>query len=206
MRTSPRHLAAIVIATTAMSVVAPMTTAGADPGDTVQGGCFFNTDENQTVTGGANVGVIGDASVTRHASGLPSNATVSCWIEVNGVEASGTRITESGTGVQTGVQQIAFAATPEDAIAECQQVTFEDGSTWAGGPFGTNPDCSGLNAQGGLLDPTVCPVFITVGQVTDGRIFGVIAIGADGDLSVADPIGPGYTKVYDCPPYDHPPL
>lgn len=136
-----RKTAWIAAATAAVALAGPATSAGADQGDTLNGGCFFDTNENALLTGGANVGVIYDVSVSRHASGLPSNATVTCWIEVNGVEAPDTRISESGTGVQAGSEVISFASTDTDVVSICQQVTFGDRSTWVG-PTGTNPSCS----------------------------------------------------------------
>ena len=129
----------IAIGAAVMPLVAA-TSTHADAGDTLRGGCLFNTTANAILTGGQNVGLIADLSVTQHADATPSSAIVSCWIEVNGVEAPGTRITTSGLGVQEGEALISFTASDVDVVAECQAVTFADGSTWTG-QDGTNPDC-----------------------------------------------------------------
>ena len=123
-------------------LIAPATSARADAGDTLHGGCGYTDDFQNTVVDGQHAGVIYLSSVTLHASGLPSTATVSCWIEVDGVEAPNTRITETDTGVQTGERVISFTARDDQLNALCQQVTFADGSTWTGFD-GTNPDCPG---------------------------------------------------------------
>jgi len=157
-------MGAIVAAVT--TLVAPATVAHADQGDTLKGGCSFDTDQQATVTNGQNQGIIDDLSVSQEASGGPSGATVQCWIDVNGVQAPGTRITASGNGVQSNLAQISFTAVDGDTISLCQQVTFDDGSSWVG-PNGTNPDCpaattlifpppvltDSLNTLGGLVGP-----------------------------------------------------
>ena len=96
--------------------------------DTIRGGCIFDTDQNATLTGGANVGVIGDASITTDASGLPTDATVFCKIQVNGADAPHTTYSYSGFAVQDGVDRISFAASMLDSVAECQRVVFADGT------------------------------------------------------------------------------
>lgn len=130
MRRTPRTVRGAIAATALMLVAAGTSAAHADAGDQLKGGCGFDTDTQPTLTGDQNVGVIHDASVSLHASGLPSTATVACWIEVNGVEAPGTRINQSGTGLQEGEATISFTASPLDQVQLCQQVTFADGSTW----------------------------------------------------------------------------
>src|SRR5579885_2163599 len=73
---------------------------GPPPADSKVGGCTFNTDENQTVTGGQNVGEIADLSITTDATHQPIGATVECWIDVNGVKVDSTDLVASGFGVQ----------------------------------------------------------------------------------------------------------
>lgn len=51
------------------------------------------------------------------------------------------------------------------------------------------------------LNPVVCPVFMEIGNDTGGHIAGAILIAPDGDVYVAQPIGPGYNREWDCPPY-----
>jgi hypothetical protein len=190
------------LAATVMAMVTPMTAASADQGDTLKGGCSFDTNEQAQVTNGQNQGVIADLSVSQEASGGPSGATVQCWIDVNGVEAPGTRISASGNGVQANSAQITFAASETDAVSECEQVTFDDGSTWVGAD-GTNPDCpaatqtqippqvvidtiNSVLALTDALNPILCPIFASLGPQDIG---GVITISSDGSLVIADPVG-----------------
>jgi hypothetical protein len=129
--------------------------------------------------------------------------------------------------MQLNSAQISFAAGDTDAVALCQQVTFDDGSTWVG-PDGTNPDCPAATVAGPpiidqvvalveailnavqaiadrfaqqFVDPVVCPIFIALGTIAGGGILGVLRINADGDVYVANVTGIGYTREYDCPPY-----
>jgi len=196
-----KKAALTAVAATVMAMVAPLA-ASADQGDTLQGGCSFDTNQQDTVTNGQNQGVITDLSVSQEASGGPSVATVACWIDVNGSEAPGTRITATGNGVQSGAAQITLAAGDTDAVALCQQVTFADGSTWVG-PDGTNPDCpaamseqippqvvidtiNSILALTDALNPIICPIFAAIGPQ---NIAGIITIAADGSLVIADPLG-----------------
>jgi hypothetical protein len=210
------------LAATVMAMVTPMTAASADQGDTLKGGCSFSTNRQAQVTNGQNQGVISDLSLSQEASGGPSGATVQCWIDVNGVEAPGSRISASGNGVQANSAQITFAAGDTDAISECEQVTFDDGSTWVGAD-GTNPDCPAatttqippqvvidtlntvIDAANAVLiadvDPVICPI---LKNNLGGQTVGPLEINADGDVIVNDPVGL-VGKVYDCPPYDPPP-
>jgi len=197
-----------------MALCAPLTVAHADQGDTLKGGCHFSTNQQQTVTNGQNQGVIADLSASQEATGAPSGATVKCWINVNGAKAPGTEIDASGLGVQQNEAQITFAAGDTDAVALCQQVIFDDGSSWVGAD-GTNPDCPAamstqippqvvIDAINNLfvtvIDPTICPVLIQLGQLTGGGVPGVLTIGPDGDVNVIDPLGI-LDPVEDCPPY-----
>ena len=51
------------------------------------------------------------------------------------------------------------------------------------------------------LEPVACPAFIELGRDTGGGVFGAVLIDADGDVYLAQPLGRGYTRYYDCPPY-----
>jgi hypothetical protein len=200
------------LAATVMAMVTPMTAASADQGDTLKGGCSFDTNRQATATNGQNQGVIADLSVSQEASGGPSGATVECWINVNGVAAPGTDIVASGNGVQANSAQISYSAGDTDAVALCQKVTFDDGSSWVG-PDGTNPDCPAatstqippqvvidtlnsvldtvfttVNGVLALVDlnPVLCPVLASVGPQNIG---GVVIIDANGSLTIQDPVG-----------------
>jgi len=209
------------LAATVMAMVTPMTSASADPGDTLKGGCGFNTDQNAVVTNGQNQGVIYVAALSQEASGAPSTATVACWIDVNGVEQPGTRITKTDNGVIADSAQITFSSVDGDQINECQQVTFADGSTWTAADGNVGVDCPAadefeipppiffdtldtiFDAVNGVLiavvDPVICPVLKTLAGT-----YGPVEINSEGDVIVNDPLGL-IGKVYDCPPYDPPP-
>jgi hypothetical protein len=184
--------------------MAPAATANA-AGDDIRGGCFFDSDAN-ALTGSTNVGDIGDLSVTTGPDGLPTGATVTCFIRVNGVEAPGTRFSYSGTGVQAGANPITFIAGPTDNVDECQEVTYADGTTEpldcppsTRDPIPPQPIVDAIHEVFiGFVDPLSCPVLVALGQATGGGIAGTLEIGADGDLYLVTPI---YTRIYDCPPY-----
>jgi hypothetical protein len=195
-----------------MSLAIPLTSASADQGDTLKGGCGFDTNQN-ILTAGADQGVIYVTALSQEASGTPSTATVTCWIDVNGYEQPGTRISETGTGLITGVVQISFSSVTGDTVTECQQVVFADGSSWTARDGNVGVDCPAsaeitdqpvidlLNTGFDTVDGAACPLFVDLYWATGGGVLGVLRIGADGDLYVADPFGTGYTKYWDCPPY-----
>ena len=197
------------LAATVMAMVTPMTSASADPGDTLKGGCGFDTNQQETVTNGQNQGVIYVAAFSQEASGTPSTATVACWIDVNGVEQPGTRITKTDNGVIADSAQITFSSVDGDQINECQQVTFADGSTWTAADGNVGVDCPAadefevpppvffdvlntvIDAVNGVLaqvdlNPVLCPLLQAIGPQNIG---GVIIIEADGSLTITDPLG-----------------
>ncbi len=138
------------------------TVAHADQGDTLRGGCAFDSDQNDTtLTNGQNRGVIFDLSVSQGASGGPSGATVACWTDVNGSEYPGSRVVASGNGVQANAARIAFVAGDTDVVVMCQQVTFDDGSVWDS-PDGTNPDCPVSVSPGGFPPQVLIDTIDTV--------------------------------------------
>jgi hypothetical protein len=208
------------LAASVLAFVTPMTSASADQGDTLKGGCGFNTDEQATATNGQFQGVEYVLAFSQEAAGTPSTATVSCWIDVNGVEQPGTRITATGNGAIAGQAQISYSAVDGDAVNQCQQVTFADGSTWTASDGNVGTDCPAatqvtippqavidaintvIDAVNGVLiadvDPTICPVLVSL-----AGNYGPVTIAADGDVTVNDPLGL-VGKVYDCPPYDPP--
>jgi len=216
------------LAATVLAAAAPITPASADPGDTLRGGCGFDTEQSQILTNGQNQGVIYVAALSEEASGLPSTATVACWIDVNGVEQPGTRLTTTATGVVLNSAQISFSSVEGDLINECQQVTFADGSTWTAPDGNVGVDCPAVTVGGppiidelidlveflletartladsvtkSFIDPIVCPNFQTVGNFVGGGVLGVVRIHPDGDIYVANVTGTGYTREYNCPPY-----
>jgi len=179
-------------------------------GETVDGGCFVAAANLDNLTSGVATGVIGDVSATRDGGGEPSDATVTCWIDVNSSEVAGTRFSYGGFGVQAGDDRVAFAATPSDVVALCQQVVsgaITIASQCAPVTDTTVPPPSIVRVVDDILDetdpppidPTICPVLVVV-----HGDYGPITIGPDGDVYVADPVGLGVSQLQDCPPYTPP--
>lgn len=184
--------------------------ANAVTADVIHGGCGYNTDQNATLTGGQNAGTIYDLSVTTTGDTPPRpiDATVSCWITVNGVQAPGTRFSYSGAGVQAGADHISFATTDGDRIDMCQSVAYADGTTDTQCPVPVDDSLppqrviDALNNAFGLLndalvsfvDPVLCPVLVSLSGT-----YGPVTIAADGDVYVPDPLGL-IGPAYDCPP------
>jgi hypothetical protein len=189
--------------------------AQASPPDVIRGGCGFDTNEQATLTGGQNVGVIYDLSVTATGGvpALPMDATVTCWIDVNSAVAPGTQFSYSGAGVQAGVDRISFAAGPGDLVALCESVAFADGTTRpvdCGGGDPTFPPQEIIDTLNlifdtingvlddaySVVDPVICPVLTSL-----AGSYGPITIKPDGDVYVPDPLVLLGGPVYDCPPY-----
>jgi hypothetical protein len=200
-------------AATVMAMVTPLTSASADQGDTFTRGCGFDTSSN-AATNGQDQGVIyvlgysSEAPPAPGTVGAPSTATVSCWIDVNGAEQPGTRLTVTGNGVIAGQQQIQFTSLDSDTVTECQQVTFADGSTWTAKDGNVGVDCPAatvitdqpvidlLNGILSQVDPTICPIIAMLAGT-----YGPVVIDNTGDIWINDPLGL-IGKVYDCLPYD----
>ena len=188
--------------------------AYASNADVIHGGCFDEAVSNPALTGDSYLGAIADYSMTTTGDTPPApiGATITCWLEVNGVVAPGTTRTYSDvggvSGVQAGSDPIAFVANPEDSVSVCTSVGFDDGQTTSF--CATAVDAIGiigqLLTQGGpwcgqdvivaCLDQAACPEFVSL-----SGDYGPIAIRPDGDIYVADPLGLGLSPVYDCPPY-----
>lgn len=207
-----RMLLVGVMASATVAAVAPV--ASAAVGDTVQGGCFFITDEVVATneTGGNAAGIIGDQSSTQDANGLPVDATVSCQIRFNDVPAPGTTFSYSGIGAQQGVDTVSFVISPLSSESYCQRVVFADGTDTGWNctpPFECEctPPADFVAAVHSLLapvkdvlapyvDPVVCPVL-----VANPGNYGPVTIKPDGDVYVLDPLAPRLNPIYDCPPY-----
>lgn len=94
---------------------------------------------------------------------------------------------------------------------------YADGDVWLVDPFGLFPvfiyDCppySLLPSQATIdpletlkrdLNPAVCPIFSELANDTGGGVLGAVLINPDGDVYVAQPLGRGYTREWDCPPF-----
>lgn len=184
--------------------------AGAAPTDLIVGGCGWEFAQPPGEPG-TYVGIGYDASVTTDPTGVPTDATVSCWVVVNGVEAPGTRFSYSGLGVQSGVDHFTFAAGDTDWFDLCESVTFADGTTQLHGAcfdqnFQLPPqvilDVLDIvngdvdNAFVSVVDPAVCPALVRLAGT-----YGPVTIAPDGDVNVPDPLELFDGPVYDCPPY-----
>ena len=212
MRSNPTRMLVVGVMASAM-VIAVAPAAGAAGGDTIQGGCFFVSNEivAATETGGTVVGTIGDRSFTSDETGLPTDATVSCQLRYNDVPAPGTTFSYSGVGVQAGVDRISFDSPPQYQEDLCQRVVFADGTDT--GWSCTHPaecECTPPPNVGDILhallplvtdvlapyvDPLVCPVL-----AANAGTYGPVTIKPDGDVYLLDPLAPRINPVYDCPP------
>ena len=194
-----------ILAVVASVCVVPVPSAQAARPDVIHGGCFLETVADPSADG-TQVGVIGDLSVTRTGAipTMPIGATVSCWIEVDGVEAPGTRFSYSGLGAQAGADRISYTAADSEIVAECQSVTFADGTTQALpcpaplGPFYLPPRSVTelLVELFDFADALVCPA-LAAGVGT----YGPVTIAPDGDVYLPDPFALGINPFWDCPPY-----
>ena len=201
------------VATAVMVMGLPMTSASADPGDAIHGGCSFNTDSNQTATQGQNEGVIDATAILLTSANTPdAGASVHCKIQVNGVDAPGTQldVSANAAGIVQGQAQISF--DDQDGTlpsALCEKDDWGDGDTtgWVcrASIVVQIPPQEVIDLLDalfiGTIDPLVCPVLVQLGQATGGGVPGVLEIRADGDVYVADPLGLGLNPVDDCPPY-----
>jgi len=151
-----------VIALGLSGIVAPA--AHADASDALHGGCRFaafatgaNGDVQTGVIGDLSVTTTGDASVDRIADATvrPIGATVTCWIEVNGITAPGTThsygVPGAAAPVQAGADPLTFAAESWDIVNVCTSVTFADGTTQSGCPLESGYTTCGVGGGGGSI-------------------------------------------------------
>lgn len=185
--------------------------AAADSPDHTFGGCAFDSDDAPAVTGSTYTGVISDASATFRPDGTPIDATVSCKIQVNFVDAPGAELDVPGFGTQLDARPISFTANDGDVVALCQRTVYADGTAtdWSC-PTATNlqippqqviDDINFLvgvvnNITAWDVDWRVCPVL-----AAHPGTYGPITIEPDGDVYIPDPLDLVGT-VYDCPPYN----
>jgi hypothetical protein len=174
--------------------------------DAIDGGCFVMVVDLNSVTNFATSGLLADVSMTRDGNGAPIPATVTCWIQVNGVEAAGTRFTSGGPGVQAGAEQVSFVLDETDAVTVCERVAYADGAATTT----CTPSPSELDVPPQLLpdvihevfatvlDPQTCPVLAGNAGIYPGGL----VISSTGDVVVTDAVDmTGSITVYDCPPY-----
>ena len=210
MRRTVRLVLVGALAFGAVAGFVPAASANA-AGDLIQGGCGFITDDVGTLNGGNIEGVIYDASATLGPTGVPTGATVECWVAVNGVKQDSTDLVATGFGVQANAKQISFATSAGDIIEEIQCVTYADGTTEpCTGPCTCDAQ---IPPQGvidlydavsadvnrdkdAVVDPVVCPLLVKL-----AGSYGPVTIAPDGDVYVPDPLDLFGGPVYDCPPY-----
>jgi hypothetical protein len=168
----------VAFALGASALAAPAGAHAATP-DVVHGGCAFVSDSHVPRADGQEFGVLYNVTMTTTGDipPTPIDATVSCWIVVNGVEAPGTRFSYSGPGVQVGADRASFDDGGDlyYPYTVCQSVAFADGTTspincgtpdvWRNPPE-WNAVINDLNAVFGAIadaaenhiDPVVCQV------------------------------------------------
>jgi hypothetical protein len=213
-----RRLILTLVALVAGGSVAPATHAAT--ADSIRGGCGFYA---EPTTGDSWSGLTYDVSATFDATGQPKAATVTCWLEVNGVEAPGSRHSYGDIGggagvggVQAGAHSFAYNAQPEDIVVECTAVQWADGSSESECPavteleippqgvwdvFETVASAGRDTLCAGSVDAcaAICPALASV----DGT-YGRLTIGPDGDVYLMTPFLPPYRRVLDCAPVGNP--
>jgi hypothetical protein len=194
--------------------------ASSTAGDTATGGCFFVSQKPYAILTPYE-GLLGDFSFTRDPNGHPTNATVSCRVEVNGgivatasftnsLTGAALSAAEASTGIETGAPVDIFVpATDSDIVSLCEDVQFEDGSssgwfcqsaTEITAPAGAIPQVLD-DVFGGIVDPAVCPTLRSLAgshTVPVGPFAPGVLIKPDGDVVI---IVLDQNPVYDCPPY-----
>lgn len=206
---------ALVAAVAFGSAVLGTPAAHASTSNVLHGNCFFESSSAADSAGNDNVGALGNLSFTTTGDSPPAliGATVTCWIDVNGVPAPGTSHSYGdGMPVQAGADPIAFEAARDDFVNVCESVAFADGTTdelcEADAPIGFPPQevVDVITAVVDYVDGTVCchdpePVSCPVLSVLAGN-YGPISIEPEGDIDISDPLGLGLNPVWDCPPYE----
>jgi len=190
-------------------------TAHAGNPDVFRGDCFYDvTDRPPAPDDDVYTGVIGDRSTTMTGDSPPTpiGATVTCWIEINGVVAPGTTHSYGDVagivGVQAGADPASVTADVGDSWELCHRVDFADATTQseceAPITIQVPPECGGcsvigivLDAWETYLDPVVCSELAQ----RAGSYPGGVTIDPTGDVTVPDPLSLGLDPIYDCPPY-----
>jgi len=196
-----RRAALLAVVLLGSVLAAPAAHAAAD---TIHGGCLVVVADLHSVTNFATNGFLVDASITRDDAGMPIAATVTCWIQVNGVESAGTRFASSGPGVQVGLKQVVFVLDQTDSVAVCERVAYADGTTAsscaAPSEVGVPPQLvfDTIHSAFETVDPVVCPVL----AANAGNYPAGLDVSSTGDVVFTDPLDLlEAIVVYDCPPY-----
>ncbi|MDQ1698679.1 MAG: hypothetical protein QOG34_542, partial [Frankiaceae bacterium] len=197
MRAKPTTAVRVTIASALLAVLTPVTSALADPGDGIQGGCSFLTFRNLILTGGANEGYIdASAQMTTSSHAPDGEASVHCKIQVNGVDAPGTQLDAfaNAAGDVQGSQQITFddqGGTLPSALCEKDDWDDWDTTGWfcvasstieAPPPVVTDTLGGPIRTLTDPFEPLLCSTLRDASSLTGGSVFGVMRIRADGDL------------------------
>jgi hypothetical protein len=194
----------VALALGAGAMATPAAANAAAAADRVRGGCAFAADDEvgNLVGQDHHSGVIYDHSATTTRL-VPTDATVTCWRVVNGVEVPGARFSYSGFGVQGGADRISFVTAPGDIYYVCESVAFADGGTVPACGYGHTeiifppPVVTDLvdDTWAWVVAPAACPAAATLAGT-----YGPVTIAPNGDVSVDDPFGLGTNPITDCPP------
>jgi hypothetical protein len=196
------------------ALVAPAASAAAP--DHITGGCSYNA---RTIsTDGVQVGVIAELSVTTTGDTppMPIGATVTCWIEDDGVTVPGTTHSYGDVGgvlgVQAGADTVTFTAGPTDRVYECHSVVFADNTSLpADCPVDASPQfppqfvLDAVDAVQSAISDAVCGVASLCTELCPALQsfagnYGPFAISPEGDVYTLDPFALGTNPVIDCPP------
>jgi len=203
-----RRIALIATAAGVIAALAPAIPASAgSTADATIGGCEWQITTSPSDPNTKDI-VLYDASVTLNSE-VPTSATVSCIVHINGVFDTDADYSFSGFAVQYGVDSFSIAATDSDLVDVCQRTQYADGydTGWVcptydyppwlppeGDPFILLDPVNQFEVD--HVDPVVCPVL-----AAHPGDYGPASITSDGDVYVPDPIDLWIGPVYDCPPY-----
>jgi len=177
--------------------------------DTTIGGCEFDTNSVQAVTGSSQAGFVYDVSVTHDPAGGLIGATVSCKLQADGVDIPGTTFSYLGYGEQAGADPVSFDVG-DAAVGLCQRTVYADGTDTGWYCYPTSMELPPSQIPPPVLellavvnevfvwdiDPRLCPVL-----AAHSGTYGPVVVHPDGDVYVADPLNLGMNPVDDCPPY-----
>jgi len=121
-----------VVAASLLTLNLP-TTASADPGDAIYGGCSYKGYANQVLTQGQNEGVIEVTAVMTTSANTPdSGGWVHCKIQVNEADSPGTQIDAAPNAVGIVQSQAQISYDDQDGIlpsALCEKDDWSDSDT-----------------------------------------------------------------------------
>jgi hypothetical protein len=189
------------------TVSADIVSDRSNTGGVMHGGCFLAAAVDPTGTPNFYQGVIAAATVTTNAASVPVNGEVKCFVEVNFQQVN-PPLDRSSLGAQAGAELRTFTASDSDIVELCEDA-------WING-IALSEVCQPVTQVTApsqaiydlidtlsvtTIDPLVCPILQNLYYMGITGVSGVLEIGPDGDVSVADPLNLGLNPVEDCPPY-----